>query len=133
MAAIRLGAEKIFSKIKITNLHQLCGYSTSKTAIGGWSHVDKVVTTSDNSTFVAWHPIREFPYELSKPIPPKAIPSSSLVKEEALATAMSAFERKHPEIVRQELSRVTYTTKHRWFPRSRDRKAKKTPMDREYL
>jgi len=56
-----------------------------------------------------------------------------VVKESALKTAMQAFKSKHPEVARQELMQLTHTTKHRWFPRARDRKAKQTPMDRPYL
>lgn len=133
MAAIQ---PKIINLSKILRINTAsqpkCWYST-KTATGIQALVDKVVTTSDNTTFVAWHPEIEFPYEFSKPVPPKAVPNSSLIKEEALNSATRAFVNKNPEIAREELMRITYTTKHRWFPRARDKRAKKTPMDREYL
>lgn len=133
MAAIQTKITNLSKILRLnTAYHPKCWYST-KTATGIQGLVDKVVTTSDNTTFVAWHPEIEFPYECSKPIPPKAVPSSSLIKEEALNTATTAFINKNPEIAREELSRITYTTKHRWFPRDRDKRAKKTPMDREYL
>lgn len=57
----------------------------------------------------------------------------SLIKESALTSAHRAFKDKKPEIARQELMNLTSTTKHRWFPRSRDKRAKNTPMDRPYL
>lgn len=127
---------KLINLLKIgrakSAFHQKCWYST-KTATGIEGTVDKVVTISDNSTFVAWHPEVDFPYECSKPMPPKAIPNSSLIKEEALNSATRAFINKKPELARQELSQITYTTQHKWYPRSRDKRAKKTPMDREYL
>lgn len=131
MAAARLNLLTNLLKIN-KSIHQRCWYST-KTATGNRGLVDKIGTTSDNSTFVAWHPEIDFAYEFTRPIPPQPTPRSSLIKAEALDTATKAFVNKHPEIVRQELCRVTFTTKHRWFPRARDKKAKKTAMNREYL
>lgn len=96
--------------------------------------VQKVTPALGNKLFVAWHPEPKFPYEFSKPIeniPVKSGPS--LVRDELVLTGVSQLKAKHPDMVREELSKVTFTTKHRWFPRARDKKAKKTPMDREYL
>ncbi|XP_017146236.1 39S ribosomal protein L42, mitochondrial [Drosophila miranda] len=103
-------------------------------AIGGKSLVDGVAITKNGKTIVAWHPETAFPYEHSKPLP-KVVEAqtSAVIKETALKTAMQGFKRKHPEVARYELSKLTHTTKHRWFPRARDKKAKKTPMDRPYL
>lgn len=134
MAALRLGIQNILKKNPINQIGATAAYaSTPKTALGGLSLVDRVVTTVDNSTFVAYHPTREFPYELSKPLPPPADPTSYLIKDDAIAFANKAFSTKHPELVREELRRITYTTKHIWFPKARSKKAKKTPMNREYL
>lgn len=127
MASLRL-----FS-IKISNLNLIKQYST-KTATGNRSLVDKVVLAQDGKMFVAWHPTPDFPYELTQPIPKyETQEKSSVIKEAAISTAMKAFKTKHPEIARLELSKLTFTTKHKWFPRARDKKAKNTPMDREYL
>lgn len=96
--------------------------------------VQQIGITNDKTTFVAYHPKPDFPYEFTRPIPPvEARCSNSLLKDTAINTAMEAFKAKHPEVARQELMNVTYTTKHRWYTRARDKKAKKTPMDREYL
>ena len=106
----------------------------TKNAIGGKNLVEKVAITNDGKTIVAWHPDVEFPYEFSKPIPKAAeAESASLIKDIKIQTAMRAFKDKHPEVARQELMSLTHTTKHRWFPRSRDKRSKKTPMDRPYL
>ncbi|KAL5273574.1 hypothetical protein ACFFRR_000368 [Megaselia abdita] len=107
----------------------------ARNALGGNSLVEAVAVTADGKTVVAYHPNQEFPYELSKPLPTSfaEINSGSLLKETALNSAFRAFKDKKPEIARQELMNLTYTTKHRWFPRSRDKRAKNTPMDREYL
>ena len=108
--------------------------STKLNAIGNRALVAGVTTTGDKTTFVAWHPDVEFPYEFSKPIPVKVEnSSSSVINESAMKDAQRAFKSLHPEVARQELQKLTYTTKHRWFPRARDKKAKKTEMDRPYL
>lgn len=129
-----------------TTMRLLCGsaarrinrsYSSAvanKTAKGNWGLVEGVALTNDSSTFVAWHPKQAFPYDLSRPIPQvEQRDQSAVIKESAITTAMQAFNTKHPEVARQELAKITFTTKHRWFPRARDKKAKKTPMDRPYL
>lgn len=97
------------------------------------SHVKKVVTTNDNTTFVAWHPTNVFQYQHSIPLSSHSIQNITLLEDDAIQTAMQAFGNKRPEIAQQELMKLTNTSKHTWKPRQRDRKAKKTPMDREYL
>ncbi|KAF2893039.1 hypothetical protein ILUMI_13133 [Ignelater luminosus] len=93
-----------------------------------------IVLTDDASTFVAWHPKEEFPYECTKPLPePKLEEDTSVLKTQMTSDMKELFKKKTPEQARQELMNITHTTKHRWFPRARDKKAKKTPMDREYL
>lgn len=107
---------------------------TTKNALGGNSLVNKVAITDDAAVCVAWHPEIDFPYEWSKPIPHTTHDQERrLFKDKYSGNMMSAFKTKTPEIARQELMQLTYTTKHRWFPRSRDKRAKRTPMDRPYL
>lgn len=108
--------------------------STNKNALRGRNLVEAVAVSRNGRTVVAWHPELEFPYEFTKPLPVASEKQySSLIKDEALASAMGAFKEKKPEVARAELMRLTHTTKHRWFPRSRDKRAKSTPMDRPYL
>ncbi|KFB48545.1 AGAP005852-PA-like protein [Anopheles sinensis] len=96
--------------------------------------VEKVAVAEGGKFFVAWHPKPDFPYEFSKPIEVTVPePNANLVRDDIIANSRSALKAKHPEFVRQELSKLTFTTKHRWFPRARDKRAKKTPMDRDYL
>ncbi|XP_055614356.1 39S ribosomal protein L42, mitochondrial [Uranotaenia lowii] len=98
------------------------------------SLVQQISPAVGGKVFVAWHPEPEFPYEFSKPIEiPRPESSSSMVRDELIVQGACSLKLKNPEFVRQELSRVTFTTKHRWFDRARDKKAKKTSMDREYL
>lgn len=137
MAALRLNTVKIFTKslLNVNSYTQIRLKSSEllTTAVGSLSTVEKVVTTIDGSTFVAWHPTHDFPYECSKPLPPPAIATSTLLKNEAIQTAMKAFGNQKPELAQQELMRITHTSYHTWKPRQRDRKAKKTQPDREYL
>lgn len=96
--------------------------------------MEGVAVAPHGKTIVAWHPDPSYPYEFTKPLPAATeAQSTSLMKEESLQTAMSAFKEKRPEVAREELMRLTHTTKHRWFPRSRDKRAKDTGMDRPYL
>ncbi|KAK5642363.1 hypothetical protein RI129_008530 [Pyrocoelia pectoralis] len=93
-----------------------------------------IVLTDDRSTYVAWHPQQDFPYECTRPLPePKIEESTSVLKTNLTPELMQIFKKKTDEQARQELMNITFTTKHRWFPRARDKRAKKTPMDREYL
>ncbi|XP_055319367.1 39S ribosomal protein L42, mitochondrial [Sitodiplosis mosellana] len=137
MAALRLNSVKNLTKHFLNgNCYTQIRPKSSNvltTALGSLSTVEKVVTTSDDTTFISWHPTHDFPYEYSKPLPPPAIPTSTLLKDEAIQRSMEAFGSKHPEIARQELMKLTCTSKHVWKPRQRDRKAKNTPPDREYL
>lgn len=137
MAALRLNSVKNLTKSLLNGNYsiqiRLKSSNVLKTAIGSLSTVEKVVTTSDDSTFISWHPTHDFPYEYSKPLPPPAIATSTLLKDEAIHRSMEAFGSKHPEIARQELMKLTSTSLHVWKPRQRDRKAKNTPPDREYL
>lgn len=139
MAALRLNIGRNFTKFLQNGvIHRVANRakstdSTLTTAVGQLSNVEKVVATEDCSLFVAWHPTSEFPYEHSLPLPPPTIATSTLLKDEAIQTAMQAFSNKRPEIARLELMKLTNTSKHTWKPRQRDRRAKKTPPDREYL
>lgn len=104
--------------------------------VGNHSLVEAIGESKDQTAFFAWHPKQDFPYEYTRPLPTKLEQKSqSLLKDQKIETAKIAFKLSHPEIARGELMKLTSTTKHRWFPRSRDKKLnfKKTPMDRRYL
>ncbi|KAG5892926.1 hypothetical protein JTB14_006240 [Gonioctena quinquepunctata] len=95
---------------------------------------DPKIVILDECTLLAWHPRQDFPYECTRPLPEtEEYAESSVLKTTLTAEVMNIFNKKTPEQARQELMNITHTTKHRWFPRSRDKRAKKTPMDRTYL
>jgi large subunit ribosomal protein L42 len=93
---------------------------------------EQITVTDDGSSIVCWHPEPHVPYECSRPLPEEQGTHSTL-KIQSLDEVRSVFKEKKQEFVRQELMALTHTTKHRWFPRSRDKYAKKTPPDRDYL
>lgn len=95
---------------------------------------ERIVLNHDGTTFVAWHPEKKFPYECTKPIDKKIEEESNTILKTVMSSELKQmFKKKTPEVARQELMEITHTTKHRWFPRSRDKKAKKTEPDRPYL
>lgn len=119
--ASRLCATKIFG-----NVH--CRYFSTKLSNHG------IILTDDASTYIAWHPKTDFPYKCTKPLPNETEQQNdSILKTQVTPQMMEIFKKKTPEMARQELMNITHTTKHRWFPRARDKKSKKTSMDREYL
>ncbi|CAH2239486.1 jg21493 [Pararge aegeria aegeria] len=93
----------------------------------------KIVITDDGSTIVALHREVEFPYEFSKPLPEEVQHDKSVLRMNDYDEVRRVFKDLKPEIVRQQLASLTLTTTHRWFPRARDKKAKKTEMNRTYL
>ncbi|XP_032528860.1 large ribosomal subunit protein mL42 [Danaus plexippus] len=93
---------------------------------------NKIVITDDGSTIVALHREQEFPYEYSKPLP-EEVTDSSILKMSDYSEVRKVFKDIKPEMARQQLASLTLTTPHRWFPRARDKKAKKTEMNRPYL
>lgn len=121
-------ALQLTRKIKVPCTFLSCKFSS----ILNQEH--KIVVTDDRSTVVAWHPPADFPYECTKPLPKETVvETTSVLKTTVTPELYSIFNKKSPEQARQELMDITHTSKHRWFPRARDKKAKKTPMEREYL
>ena len=94
---------------------------------------DPIVVTDDGSTIVCWHPEKMFPYQCTKPMP-ELLNRQQTVLKTTKQEAMKLMSKKRPdkEIV-DEMAQLTHTTFHKWYPRSRDKKAKKTPKDREFL
>lgn len=94
---------------------------------------NKIVITDDGSTIVALHQEKEFPYELSRPLPEQSKEDDSVLRMSDYNEVKRVFKDMKPEMARQQLASLTLTTTHRWFPRARDKKAKKTEMNRPFL
>ncbi|XP_014248259.1 39S ribosomal protein L42, mitochondrial [Cimex lectularius] len=90
---------------------------------------DPIVVTDEGSTIVCWHPEKSFPYECTTPMPLSAPKPLQVLK---MAQPMKVFKPALDQVEREELMKITYTTKHRWFPKKRSRKLK-LPKDREFL
>ncbi|XP_029155935.1 39S ribosomal protein L42, mitochondrial isoform X2 [Nylanderia fulva] len=92
---------------------------------------EAVIFTEDDRMVVCWHPEKQFPYECSLPLPEEKPDTSALrVGDKDIA---DVFRKTKPLQLVHELAKITHTTKHKWFPRSRDKRAKKTEPDRPYL
>ncbi|XP_064488044.1 large ribosomal subunit protein mL42-like [Ornithodoros turicata] len=97
---------------------------------------DYTVMTDDGSTIVCWHPEREFPYEHTKPLPviePRVREGDSVLKLQVRVDSLKrGYRNERLEI--EELCKLTYTTKHRWYPRNEEKyKDPNPPIDREGL
>ncbi|XP_017878270.1 39S ribosomal protein L42, mitochondrial [Ceratina calcarata] len=93
----------------------------------------ELVIPINREMIICWHPEKKFPYECSLPIPEeKEIPSNSVlcIGEKEIA---DVFKHKRPEVVVEELTKLTYTTKHRWYPKNYRRRYRKPEIERPYL
>ncbi|XP_061816720.1 large ribosomal subunit protein mL42 [Nerophis lumbriciformis] len=95
----------------------------------------EVGLTSDGNTVVCYHPAVDFPYELTQPIkrpdPVRDVPENHEQVLKAHLSKEVLRGNKGPSI--EELSKMFYTTKHRWYPvgQYHMRRIKKdTPKDR---
>lgn len=90
------------------------------------------VIVQDRDMVICWHQQEPFPYECTKPIPVKESLPESVLKIGS-KEVKAIFTKPNQEILPEELGKLTYTCKHRWYPRARDKKAKKTEPDRKYM
>ncbi|KAK2534936.1 Mrpl42 [Columba guinea] len=78
----------------------------------------ELAVTSDLKTIVCYHPSLEIPYEHTKPIPrPDPVNNTEETLDQVLKSRLNEKELKNsrgPTI--EELSKMFYTTKHRWYP-----------------
>lgn len=93
---------------------------------------DPIVVTDDGSTIVCWHPEKMYPYEFTKPMP-ENIPRHNILKTSKEEAMKLMSKKPRDKEIAEDCAKLTNTSFHRWLPRSRDKKAKKTPPDRTYL
>lgn len=90
-----------------------------------------VAVSDDGNIIACWHPEKPILYEHTRPISNAELDDNPGVLKKV---DFANLQRPKPdEMVRERLMALTATTKHRWFPRSRDKKNRKRPVDREYL
>lgn len=93
----------------------------------------EIVVPLSRDMIVCWHPEREFPYEYSVPLPQeKRFPSNSVLCIDEKEAA-KVFQEKRQEVVIDELAKITFTTRHRWYPRKKIYRSRKIEPDRPYL
>ncbi|XP_067283048.1 39S ribosomal protein L42, mitochondrial isoform X1 [Pseudorasbora parva] len=81
------------------------------------SHVE-IAVTSDGNTIVCYHPSEDVPYELTQPlVRPDAISDHAETHEQVLKARLGkeVLNNKQAPTI-EELSKMFYTTKHRWYP-----------------
>ncbi|XP_056281089.1 39S ribosomal protein L42, mitochondrial [Pseudoliparis swirei] len=95
----------------------------------------EIGVTSDGSTIVCYHPTVDVPYELTQPIErPDPLTNSVETHDQILKAHLSKEvlkDKKGPTI--EELSKMFFTTKHRWYPVGQyhhRRRKKDPPIDR---
>ncbi|XP_068442949.1 large ribosomal subunit protein mL42 [Clinocottus analis] len=95
----------------------------------------EIGVTSDGSTIVCYHPTVDIPYELTQPIErPDPLTNSVETHDQILKAHLSKEvlkDNKGPTM--EELSKMFFTTKHRWYPVGQyhqRRRNKDPPKDR---
>ncbi|XP_039617471.1 39S ribosomal protein L42, mitochondrial [Polypterus senegalus] len=95
----------------------------------------ELALTSDDRTVVCYHPPVEVAYEYSQPIPrPDPLENFEETHDQVLKAHlnMDVLQNKQAPTIEQ-LSKMFYTTKHRWYPVGqyhRRRRKTSTPKDR---
>ncbi|KAM5288242.1 large ribosomal subunit protein mL42 [Ctenodactylus gundi] len=74
--------------------------------------------TSDGRTIVCYHPSVDIPYEHTKPIPiPDPVHHNEETHDQVLKTRLEEkSERLEQGPMIEQLSKMFFTTKHRWYP-----------------
>ncbi|XP_060038428.1 large ribosomal subunit protein mL42-like [Erinaceus europaeus] len=91
--------------------------------------------TSDGRTIVCYHPSVDIPYEHTKPIPrPDPVHNHGETYDQILKSRLEENSGNLDQgAMREQLSRMFFTTKHRWYPHRqfhRRRKKLNPPKDR---
>ncbi|XP_056133418.1 39S ribosomal protein L42, mitochondrial [Lampris incognitus] len=111
-----------------------------KSSVSGSSPADyncqvEIGLTSDEKTIVCYHPPLDVPYELTLPIErpdPLTNPAETLDQVLKVHLSKEVLKNKEGPTI-EELSKMFFTTKHRWYPRGQyhmRRINKNPPKDR---
>ncbi|XP_038612817.1 39S ribosomal protein L42, mitochondrial [Tachyglossus aculeatus] len=78
----------------------------------------ELALTSDGKTVVCYHPTLDFPYSHTKPLPRPDPSRNEAETHDQILKAQLEVEKKQlgTEINIEQLSKIFYTTKHRWYP-----------------
>ncbi|KAG8197467.1 hypothetical protein JTE90_007211 [Oedothorax gibbosus] len=92
------------------------------------------VLSNDGQTICCWHPKENVPYEHTRPLPvidPEFNEDDSVLKVQYRRHAKHRFQPDGPTI--PELAKLTYTTKHRWYPNKEKKYEDPQQFDRDGL
>ncbi|XP_040200062.1 39S ribosomal protein L42, mitochondrial [Rana temporaria] len=110
-----------------------CAKSTYSALPDDYNCKVELAMTSDGKTIVCYHPSVDIPYEHTRPLPRRdTIENHEDNHDQVLkARLIDISSKREPTI--EELSKMFYTTKHRWYPVGqyhRRRMKKEHPKDR---
>ncbi|XP_067860763.1 39S ribosomal protein L42, mitochondrial [Heptranchias perlo] len=96
----------------------ICHKSTYAALPDNYNCKVDLAMTSDGRTIVCYHPSVDIPYEHTKPIPrPSPVENREETHDQVLKARLEKEvlrDKQAPTI--EELSKMFYTTKHRWYP-----------------
>lgn len=109
-------------------LASACHKSTYSSLPDDYNCKVDLALTSDGRTIVCYHPSVDIPYEHTKPIPQPDLLHNEETHEQILKSKLEG-EGKHLEQgpMMEQLSKVFFTTKHRWYPRGQYHTRRKKP------
>ncbi|XP_078193188.1 large ribosomal subunit protein mL42 isoform X8 [Callithrix jacchus] len=89
----------------------------------------ELALTSDGRTIVCYHPSVDIPYEHTKPIPrPDPVHNNEETHDQILKTRLEEkVEPLEQGPMIEQLSKMFFTTKHRWYPYGRYHRCRKNP------
>ena len=98
---------------------------------------ERIAVTEDGAVIACWHPPPKFPYEMSRGLPVQESATSSPLKVTVTEDMKELYHHKPERFARRDLMRITWTTKHKWFPSKRRIYAeideKKNPREKPYM
>ncbi|XP_057172254.1 39S ribosomal protein L42, mitochondrial isoform X1 [Ursus arctos] len=103
-------------------LYCVCHKSTYSSLPDDYNCKVELALTSDGRTIVCYHPSVDIPYEHTKPIPrPDPVHNNEETHDQVLKTRL---EEKNEHLEQgpmiEQLSKMFFTTKHRWYPRGQN-------------
>ncbi|XP_025258621.1 39S ribosomal protein L42, mitochondrial isoform X1 [Theropithecus gelada] len=99
-------------------LYCVCHKSTYSPLPDDYNCNVELALTSDGRTIVCYHPSVDIPYEHTKPIPrPDPVHNNEETHDQVLKTRLEEkVEHLEEGPMIEKLSKMFFTTKHRWYP-----------------
>ncbi|KFU85468.1 hypothetical protein M959_11161, partial [Chaetura pelagica] len=109
-------------------VYHACHKSTYSVLPEDYNCKVELALTSDLKTIVCYHPSLEIPYEHTKPIPrPDPVNNKEETLDQVLKSRLNEKELKSSGPTTEELSKMFYTTKHRWYPVGQYHRRRRNP------